>query len=214
MLIFDTTISKVYINAANDVALAEFQMLITSDTIADVSSTHSGTISVLGCGAVDETDTAPIVAFVNDHFAADDAFVAYYEAHLAFTADMNAAQAIDLIPVVVTEDMVIGERKNRLAAGFDYDFGDARGVHHIGTTEKDLEGWREVTEIAQVHINSGAPNQTIDIATDTGPCSVTAAEWQSVLLAAAAFRQPIFAASFTLQATLPADYKTSSIWPA
>ncbi|MGC4409624.1 MULTISPECIES: hypothetical protein [Rhizobium] len=116
---------------------------------------------------------------------------------------------------VVTELMVIAERQMRLSSGFAYDFGDERGQHLIGTTPADMYGWDEVTKLAQAAINSGMPDHAIHITTNTGAVSVTAMEWQSVLLAAGAHRQPIFAASFNLQAMaqIPRDYADDSYWP-
>lgn len=106
------------------------------------------------------------------------------------------------------------ERDRRLAQGFDYDFGDSRGVHRIGTTPADLRGWDEVTKLAQARTNAG-DSTPIDVMTDTGPIQVTPAEWNDVMLAAAAFRQPIWQASFVLSATspIPADYASASYWP-
>src|SRR5262245_26047355 len=94
---------------------------------------------------------------------------------------------------------VIAERERRLALGFTYDFGDARGVHRIATTDQDMKGWDEVSKIAGALIALSDGTTTIDIVTETGPAKVTALEWQQVLVAASAFRQPIWAASFTLQ---------------
>ena len=108
------------------------------------------------------------------------------------------------------------ECKRRLATGFDYDFGDARGIHRIGTTERDMAGWDEVTMLAQALINAADTSTTIKIATDTGICDVTAPEWNTILLAAGAFRQPIWQASFVLQAMdpVPADYANDARWQA
>lgn len=120
-------------------------------------------------------------------------------------------------PVVPpTADDVVAERSRRLAEGFDYDFGDARGVHHFATAESDMANWSEVTSLANALINLGDTTTTIDIITDTGPAQVTAQEWQQILVAAGAFRQPIFAASFVLQAMdpIPADFADDSYWPA
>lgn len=113
-----------------------------------------------------------------------------------------------------TEQDVIAERQRRLAQGFDYDFQDARGVHRIGTTDADLKGWDEVTKFSQAALSIGQ-NPTISIVTDTGPTAVSASEWQSILLAAAAHRQPIFAASFALQAAdpIPPEYADDAWWP-
>lgn len=135
---------------------------------------------------------------------------------LAWRAEHGDAAAIPYQTPPVTADQIIAERERRLALGFDYDFGDERGVHRIGTTKKDLEGWDEVTKFAQAAINAGAPSTTIDIVTDTGPVVVTAMEWQSILLASAAHRQPLWAASFALQAMnpIPADYAADSYWPS
>lgn len=110
---------------------------------------------------------------------------------------------------------VVAERTRRLASGFDYDFGDARGVHRIGITEQDLAGWREVTDLAGALLAKGMTTSPITIVTDTGVTQVMPGEWQEVLLAAAAFRQPIWAASFTLQAMdpIPADFADDSYWP-
>jgi len=107
------------------------------------------------------------------------------------------------------------ERDRRLAAGFNYDFQDPRGVHRIGTTESDMRGWDEVTKIAQTAINLGQPGMGITIKTGTGLVQVTAAEWQTVLLAAAQFRQPIYQADFALRAmpTPPENFEDDEFWP-
>lgn len=107
------------------------------------------------------------------------------------------------------------ERDRRLAVGFDYDFGDERGVHHIGTTPEDNLGWEEVTTAAQALINGGQGDYVLTISTDTGIVQLTADEWQGVLLAAAQFRQPIWTASFALEKAdpIPADYREDARWP-
>jgi hypothetical protein len=117
------------------------------------------------------------------------------------------------IPPLTVSD-VITERERRLAAGFDYDFADARGVHRIGTTDADMSGWDEVSKAASALVALGLPDQALSIVTDTGPCDVTAIEWQSVLVGAMQFRQPIFAASFALQASdpIPQDYTDDVNW--
>jgi hypothetical protein len=118
-------------------------------------------------------------------------------------------------PPMPTATEVIAERARRFELGFDYDFGDARGVHHIGTTPEDLAGWDEVTTLSNALINLSNGSATIDIVTNTGPATVTATEWQSILIAAGTFRQPIWAASFVLQATdpIPVDFADDSYWP-
>ncbi|WP_234186409.1 hypothetical protein [Shinella sp. NM-101] len=112
-------------------------------------------------------------------------------------------------------DDVIAERERRLALGFDFDFGDARGIHHIGTTPDDMRKWMdEVTPFAQAYLNAAQPAGEIEITTNTGKVAVTAAEWQLILLAAGAYRQPIYSASFDLQAMvpIPADFADNSHW--
>lgn len=126
------------------------------------------------------------------------------------TAEMKAAER--RAEAVST---IIAERDRRLALGFDYDFGDTRGVHRIATTDQDMRGWDEVTKVANALLALGENNSTIGIVTETGPAEVSAIEWQHVLVAAGVFRQPIWAASFVLQAMdpLPADVTDDGFWP-
>lgn len=118
------------------------------------------------------------------------------------------------LPREITAEEVIAERERRLVEGFDYDFGDQRGVHHIGTTREDMVGWEEVTKLSNALINVGDTETLITIVTETGGCSVTAMEWQYILLAAGTFRQPIWQASFLLQQTdpIPLDYTDDKWW--
>jgi len=113
------------------------------------------------------------------------------------------------------ENDVADERARRLGVGFQFDFHDERGVHFINTSAADMAGWDEVTKIANALIMSGEPNRTIDIKTGTGPVRLTAMDWQQILIRAGQVRQPIFAASFALQAAdpIPADYKDDKYWP-
>jgi len=125
------------------------------------------------------------------------------------TAEMKAQQTrrAQVAAIVI-------ERERRLAAGFAYDFGDSRGAHRIATTDQDMRGWDEVTKIANAMIALGDQASTIEIVTETGPVRVTAMEWQRILIAAAAFRQPIWSASFALQAMaqIPADVTDERYW--
>lgn len=108
---------------------------------------------------------------------------------------------------------VSAERDRRLALGFDYDFGDARGVHRINTTPGDMVGWDEVTKLASALLALGQ-STTITIATGTGVTQITPLEWQQVMLAAAQFRQPIWGASFVLEAMdpIPTGFTDDSYW--
>jgi len=109
---------------------------------------------------------------------------------------------------------VQAERERRLALGFSYDFGDERGVHHIGTTPDDMVGWRDVIDYANALVDLGDTTTQIAIVTDTGPALVTAPEWQAVMLQAAQVRQVLWARSFELQAMnpIPANYADDSHW--
>lgn len=117
-------------------------------------------------------------------------------------------------PQLPTVADIVAERARRLALGFDYNFGDARGVHRVGTTDADMAGWREVTDYANALIDLGDVTTTISIVTDTGPAMVTAPEWQAILLRAAQVRQAVWAASFALQAMpqIPQNYADDSFW--
>jgi hypothetical protein len=115
---------------------------------------------------------------------------------------------------VASVDDVIAERVRRLALGFDFAFGDDRGTHHVGTSPSDMIGWDEVSKLAGALVALGDNSTKITIVTDTGPAEVTALEWQAILVAAAQFRQPIWAASFALQAMnpIPRDYAAHGYW--
>lgn len=115
-----------------------------------------------------------------------------------------------------TAASVIIERQRRLSLGFDYDFEDGRGVHHIGTSNQDMQGWDEVSKASQAAIALGFPSTPLTIVTETGSVTVTALEWQQILLAASQARQPIWAASFALQAMtpIPDDYTSDTYWSA
>lgn len=131
-------------------------------------------------------------------------------------AAILAQQEIDSAPKPASLEDVANERERRLALGFEHDFGDERGIHLIGTTPADMRKWLdEVTPIAQAMLNAGMPNGEIGIHTNTGQITITAAEWQSILIAAGQWRQPLYQASFALQAMdpLPEDYTDDQYWP-
>lgn len=150
---------------------------------------------------------------------ADEAFAAAQGWILTDTAQIGWAYDGEIFtppaPKPITPAQVIAERSRRLALGFDYDFADTRGVHRIGTTPDDMRGWDEVTTWASAAIALGNGSSTLTVVTDTGPVTVTALEWQSILAAATAFRQPIWGASFALQAMepIPQDYASDQHWP-
>lgn len=121
------------------------------------------------------------------------------------------------ITPAATAEAVGRERDRRLALGFDYDFGDDRGMHHFATTEADMRGWDRVTKLKDVMLQGGDTTSKITIATATGITEVTAPEWNAILLYAGVnFEQPLWQASFALQAMnpIPADYATNpAYWP-
>jgi len=122
--------------------------------------------------------------------------------------------SVSISPPAPLQEEVQAERERRLALGFAYDFGDARGVHQIGTTPEDMVGWRDVIDYANALIDTGDTTTQITIVTDTGPTAVTAPEWQAIMLQAAVIRQTIWAGSFTLQAMspIPSDYMSDIYW--
>ncbi|MFC5760519.1 hypothetical protein [Rhizobium sp. GCM10022189] len=146
------------------------------------------------------------------------------EGYLAVHDDQEPAIAkflndpLGLKNAAPTTEAVGKERDRRLALGFNYDFGDERGVHHFATTEADMRGWDRVTKLKDVMLQGGDTTSTITIATATGITQVTAPEWNEILLYAGMhFEQPLYQASFALQAMnpIPADYATNpAYWPA
>lgn len=170
-----------------------------------------------------ETDIATLAMYVDEGLAQATDKVFYSEAEpsgqqgyidlsidppIAFL-DQTAPKSHDELVAVI-----VSERGRRLARGFDYDFGDARGVHRIGTSDQDMRGWDDVTRLAGAMINS-AIDTPIAIITETGPTTVTPSEWQLILVAAGEFGQPIWQASFLLQAMdpIPQDITDNAYWP-
>jgi hypothetical protein len=142
--------------------------------------------------------------------------MAVFDCAVGEQREHNEEELAAIAAIPGTIELVAAERERRLAGGFDFDFGGARGVHRIGTTEQDRKGWEEVTTAAQTAILLGDPGFEIAIVTDTGPATVTAVEWLGVLVAAGQFRQPIWQASFALAATdpVPGDFADDGHWPA
>lgn len=153
------------------------------------------------------------VAEADEAFAAEQGWILTDTAQIGWTYDGQTFAPPAPKPIAPAQ--VITERSRRLALGFDYDFADTRGVHRIGTTPGDMAGWEEVSAWATSAIALGNSSATLQILTDTGPVTVTALEWQSILAAATAFRQPIWGASFVLQAMepIPQDYASDQHWP-
>lgn len=130
-------------------------------------------------------------------------------------ADENNADWLAYSNPVPTAADVEAERDRRLAScDFTYDFEDARGVHTIGTDEKDMDAWmKEVMPIAQARL-AFSDTTPIDIVTNTGPVSVTPTEWMDIVNTGGAGRQAIWAYYFALINTdpIPADYTDDQYW--
>lgn len=168
-------------------------------------------------------DSSAIHAAINAVCPIVGVSIQYYEnkntwridySDLATDEQKAAAQAVlaAFDPNKPTVEQLAAERERRLALGFNYNFGDARGIHRIGTKPSDMVGWSEVSTYAGALLDSGDTSTTIAIVTDTGPCTVTAPEWRAIEIEAAAFRQPIWAKSFVLMASLPTDYTNDAHW--
>lgn len=127
--------------------------------------------------------------------------------------ELSAAQELASVAAGELRAALEDERDRRLAQGFNYDFGDSRGVHEIGTDPDDMKAWSdEVTPLAQALVTNSS-NDTISIKTNTGSASVTGQEWMDILIAAGNVRQPIWQAYFALLADTPADFNDDSYWP-
>lgn len=163
--------------------------------------------------AIIENGTVVNIAEADEAFATEQGWIATDTAQIGWTYDGETFTAP--APAPITPARVITERARRLALGFDYDFADTRGVHRIGTTPDDMRGWDEVTTWASAAMALGNGSSTLTVVTDTGPVTVTALEWQSVLAAATAYRQLIWGASFVLQAMdpIPVDFADDQYWP-
>lgn len=110
---------------------------------------------------------------------------------------------------------ILEERARRIAMGFEYDFGDERGVHYIQTRPADEEGWKQADRWASAMTGLGDTESTLLINTSRGPVQVTAPEWHAIVAHGASVQQPIWQASFVLRAMdpVPEDYADDKWWP-
>lgn len=109
---------------------------------------------------------------------------------------------------------VLSERRRRLAAGYEHDFGDDRGVHLLATGVDDMTGWDDLTRAALAAIALGQPEKSFTIVTETGTADVSAAEWAAIVDAMSDRRQAIWQASFALlsKKSIPKDFARNSRW--
>jgi hypothetical protein len=193
-----------------------------------VRKTSTGFESVHGNPTVlslDTTKRAPLLTLLSASWTdADRVEFGIYKVDVMppdgqfWTGTFDEGAGGEPVPVftakTVTTADVIRERERRLAEGFDHDFQDARGVHRIGTTERDMIGWDEVTKWAQAKLALGLTADTKTIVTDSGPADITPLEWFEIINAADAFRGPLWQASFALQGMdpIPANYTDNSWW--
>jgi hypothetical protein len=89
--------------------------------------------------------------------------MAVFDCAVGEQREHNEEELAAIAAIPGTIELVAAERERRLAGGFDFDFGGARGVHRIGTTEQDRKGWEEVTTAAQTAILLGDPGFEIAI---------------------------------------------------
>lgn len=208
-------VKRMWVGGDGIVNGVEFELVFSDATKPGVESIHGGIVDVSFAKLSSSATEAQLIDALELRFNAEmEALQATHAAQLAFLYDQATSTPVQVAPITVTEQDVINERERRLSAGFDYVFANG-GKHRVGTTEQDLKGWDEVTKVAQAAINLGNPGMVINIVTDDGPVATNPMEWQQVLFSAAAFRQPIFAASFRLQAMnpIPTDYKDAKHWP-
>src|SRR6478735_6837218 len=132
----------------------------------------------------------------------------------------NAPDDISEEPHGPSIDDVAAERDVRLTADIVYDFGEDdpqnRGVQYLGMSPEDMKGWDVVTKLSTAAILGGHPEAPIGIRTNSGKITVTAAEWQAILIYAGQVQQPFYQASFDLQdlwPNIPDDYRDDKYWP-
>lgn len=152
--------------------------------------------------------------------SASSTYVSSVPEGLTFTRIANEVELNEVLEPhglrgpLVTAGYVVAEQRRRLAQGFDFDFGNERGVHHIATTEQDMKDWSEVTTWATVKLLTGDTASKLTIATNTGVAEVTAPEWMAVLNAGTLARQPIYQGAFWLMAQdpIPSDYASNEAY--
>ena len=132
----------------------------------------------------------------------------------------NAPDDVTEEPHGPSIDDVAAERDIRLTADIVYDFGEDdpqnRGIQYLGMSPEDMKGWDVVTKLSTAAILGGHPEAPIGIRTNSGKITVTAAEWQAILIYAGQVQQPFYQASFDLQdlwPEIPADYRDDKHWP-
>lgn len=150
--------------------------------------------------------------------ASDGASIPPDPANRDYQAAMAAVAAGDTItaytPPSPSIAAVDAERDRRLALGVSYDFGDARGVHQIGTTKQDLESWDKVDTWAHARHALGADTDQTLILTNTGVASITPLDWFAIVSAVAAYQQPIWAHAIALyqMSPIPVDFTADAYW--
>jgi hypothetical protein len=144
---------------------------------------------------------------INDHHGI------YPQVSTWMAANPNFPIADYVVPALTSVD-IYTERDRRLALGFDYNFGDARGTQHIGTTTADMLGWDDVTKWATAMNGLANTTATLTIATDNGIAVISPSDWFKILSGATDFRQPIWQGSFylLLQNPIPTDYASNNAY--
>lgn len=116
--------------------------------------------------------------------------------------------------VLWTAEDVYRERDRRLALGYDFDFGDARGVHHFATDDENMKGWNKVTDWAGLQLIVGNTLDWVELDTDTGQVAVVPVEWVAIFQAMTTWQQTLYSAAPTIAAMtpIPGDYTDDARW--
>lgn len=125
------------------------------------------------------------------------------------------SEELDPDQPVSEKDLLNRQLEHRLSLGLEYDFKDGRGVHHIGTSPQDMDRWlKEVSPYAQSFLNVDQPEGTLNIRTHTGYVSITAQEWQNVLMAIGEYRQSVYKQYFKIKDMdpPPEDVTDDTLW--
>jgi hypothetical protein len=220
-LALDWKITKAWINNSTGLTgNVDFMITMTDEDLPGVSTDSGGTITLiepLEASATRQQIIDAVIASLGERFGH---ILDFSSNDLKFRYSKAQAKAVSIYDGVnsVNADDVAQERNRRMAKGFAYTFADSRGTVWIGTTPEDMVGWDRVTKLKDALYQLGDSLTRIKIAVEGGRIiEVTGPEWNAILLyEAAMFEQPLWQASFTLQAMqpIPADYTDNKYWPA
>lgn len=211
----ETEFNQVYVDNKGSIKVVDFTWVFSDGEYPGVTSSHGAVLDISGSNLNHQTSTAEDINEAIDIHVGEvqtDQIIEWHKTNIQYSYNMKNLEAS--IHKILTAEDVVEERNRRLALGFNYTFNDSRGTHHIATSDEDLKNWDEVTKLSTAAILAGVPETEIAIKTETAPVTVTAVEWQQILIAAGLHRQPLFQASFALQDMnpIPSDYKDDAHW--